>query len=598
MKSLRFRVSFLPVLCALLTVLSCSSAPAQVAYDSFLLDYWEDLYAPSVIPSPFDWLVAPVWGTYYSRELLAKASPDECFYGVAEEGEPPLPPQPLPCGEGGVPKVNEAYVWGLAKVGNNIWFGTAPNVHCLVLGGYLGLTTPQETDSWVCEFGRSWYANPPLDLPDAAGDWRPPKIYMYNTATKALTDMSNLPAAPPGLHLQRLRATSGIRSAGSLGNIVFLGGPSLSRQGGINLFAFNGTTGEFLGSRTLAAYNNIRKWIAVKGQLYVGVGNTPPPAGGSILRWVNKPANPDYPFEFEVVGQIDGAAAELAYHEGRLFVTTWPTLVAGGGIPPLAGLWMSPKVPKKGGLSAAHAGLWQKMWQSDDYEPDPVTAVTYGGGALESFQGYLYWGTMHVPGLSMVAHAQIYGQTTDTVQTIDAVLGTYRPISIFRGKRFGKKKPPVIELLYGLSEMPAYNGAAWQILPNNMGGAEPRFGLAGFDNFFNNYTWTMAVYDKRLFVGTMDFSYLIADLIEDLGLGEDPTDLSISDPGADLIMFHSAKQAGQAISKDGLDNFANYGVRTMLVSDGLYLGTANPMNLMPQGGWELHRIAKIPKKKK
>ena len=46
---------------------------------------------------------------------------------------------------------------------------------------------------------------------------------------------------------------------------------------------------------------------------------------------------------------MDGDAAELALHEGRLFVSTWPDVGAS-----LSGLWMSPPLPS-GGLTAAHA---------------------------------------------------------------------------------------------------------------------------------------------------------------------------------------------------------------------------------------------------
>ena len=49
-------------------------------------------------------------------------------------------------------------------------------------------------------------------------------------------------------------------------------------------------------------------------------------------------------------------------------------------------------------------------------------------------------------------------------------------------------------------------------------------------------------------------------------------------------------------SLDGLGNNAAYGIRNMLVDDGLYVGTANVANLLadtenlPHGGWELLRL--------
>lgn len=81
-----------------------------------------------------------------ARELLAKAAPDECFQGLGDPGNSYDPDLSVPCSSG-VPKVNQSYVWGLAKSSDDLWFGTAPNVHCMVLGGYLGMTGPQENSS-------------------------------------------------------------------------------------------------------------------------------------------------------------------------------------------------------------------------------------------------------------------------------------------------------------------------------------------------------------------------------------------------------------------------------------------------------------------
>ena len=71
-------------------------------------------------------------------------------------------------------------------------------------------------------------------------DWRPPKIYSYNLATKKLTAQASVPG---------LTSTLGIRSAGSLNGVVFLAGPSLQGSG-IYLFAYS-SNGAFLGSTEL-----------------------------------------------------------------------------------------------------------------------------------------------------------------------------------------------------------------------------------------------------------------------------------------------------------------------------------------------------------
>lgn len=565
--------------------------------------FWQEMYGGQVNAQLIDEFIGTL-----DRQRLAKAQPDECYDDIGEA----YPPGP-PC-TSGAPKVNQAYVWGLAKTGHTLWFGTAPNVHCLVLGalmdGLAGAPLPHQTEAWTCEFDETSYPSPlgATPLPPAIGDWRPPKIYAYNLSTNTLTD--KLASSNP-----RLARTLGIRSAGSLGDVVILGGPDL--VSGINLFAFNAASGAYLGSTNLPQYDNIRKWRVVNGVLYTAVGNTGP--GGRVLRWTGSAANP---FQFQVVGNLDGTGAELAEHEGRLFVTTWPDLGQG-----LAGLYMSPVIPA-GGLTSANAASWTRVWRATDYDPDPVTAATYGGGALASFDGYLYWGTMHVPFLSTAAHFNAFrGQLQaldpdrdypdSSQEAAAAFLGPYRAISIFRGKNFGAPAETQ-QLLYGAPVLPkpviSYDvdtgidgvitttEVVWELTPTKMG--PPLMGMPGFGNFFNNYTWTMEEYQDQLYVGTMDWSYLAHELIGLVleGMIESVIGIRMELPpqigaGADLWRFPSAEAAAVPESIEGVGNYTNYGIRTMVVDDALYLGTANPMNLLtdpndsaPEGGWELIRL--------
>ena len=98
----------------------------------------------------------------FDLEVLAKAQPDECYFDIGVPGEPAEGP---PC-TSGVPKVNQAYPWGLTRAPMSLWLGTAPNTHCLVFGGYLGETNPLETDFYACEYGESAFSPP---LPEAIG---------------------------------------------------------------------------------------------------------------------------------------------------------------------------------------------------------------------------------------------------------------------------------------------------------------------------------------------------------------------------------------------------------------------------------------------
>jgi len=114
-----------------------------------------------------------------ARELLAKASPDECY---TEIGGPRTAP---PCTGDSQPKVNQGYVWSMVDVGSDVWFGTVANTQCIIMSTLIdqalpGAIGPVETNSWVCEFGGGSY--------DPFDDQRPPKIYLYDTAADVLID--------------------------------------------------------------------------------------------------------------------------------------------------------------------------------------------------------------------------------------------------------------------------------------------------------------------------------------------------------------------------------------------------------------------------
>ena len=89
-----------------------------------------------------------------------RATADELYDGVAPA----------------IPKINDAYVWGMTLAGDKIFFGTVANTLCLVQGTFLQNTDPVRNDAWVCEFADSpLYDSPQFDsLPPPIGDWRPP----------------------------------------------------------------------------------------------------------------------------------------------------------------------------------------------------------------------------------------------------------------------------------------------------------------------------------------------------------------------------------------------------------------------------------------
>ena len=104
----------------------------------------------------------------------------------------------------------------------------------------------------------------------------------------------------------------------------------------------------------------------------------------------------------------------------------------------------------------------------------------------------------------------------------------------------------------------------------------------------------MTVYKDQLFIGTMDWSYLAAQSLpaELVNNGLTIGNITLPAPstffGADLFTISDDAKRAKAFSINGMGNNLNYGIRTMeATSNGLVLGTANPMNLNVKGGWEL-----------
>jgi outer membrane protein OmpA-like peptidoglycan-associated protein len=121
----------------------------------------------------------------------------------------------------------------------------------------------------------------------------------------------------------------------------------------------------------------------------------------------------------------------------------------------------------------------------------------------------------------------------------------------------------------------------------------------------------MRTFQDKLYIGTMDWSYLALPGLLPASAQSLPTsqgvsgnalvDLPITIPdvsslyGADVWSIGSATSPAVPESTTGLGNSMNYGIRTMTGdSNEMYMGTANPMNLSAVGGWELVRVGQAP----
>jgi hypothetical protein len=549
--------------------------------------------------------------------VRVKASPDECYQSLGTNTlfafiNQLNPAQPCPVGK--KPKVNQSYIWGIVADGNFIYFGTTSNGQCLTQGGLVpdpSNLTPYETDSWACEFGVSPYS--PTPLPPIIGDFRPPRFYIYNRTTGEVRDISPkvtpTAATPLGLDplwqtLRGARASMIYTFPGTGRKYVIVAGPLLAAAGALGYFAYDITditpttsitalpaSARWVGKSQNPAFNNIRRWQALGGIQYAGVGKSGG-LGGGVVRFVGNFATvPPAPapggpvpvcpacFLTQTVANFDGEGAYITASGNRLFVTTWPK-------PGQAGMFMSPPVPPTG-LVAADADSWTKVWKVSDYEPEPGIVPAYAGGAIAAYGGWIYWGTMNVPLTSLGTFSQTYGPPTTPEARQELVTKGWRPAVLFRGRNF-ETGTPQIELLYGDAQLWKYATPTgpW-IKVNNNSNLVPKFGPAGFGNPYTNYIWSMAVWNNRLYVGTMDWSYMAASVGQLAGLTL-PSITGIQ-AGGDLYVFNNSLTKAVLETAMGFGNQTNYGFRNLLPlsSTSMFIAMANAMNLLPEGGWEL-----------
>lgn len=553
---------------------------------------------------------------------VGRAVPDEYYLGEPGLGYEPFTDQPFEVGPNGEqPKLNQDYVWGMAANNRYIWIGTgAGSAAAAQSQAALGgdpvepneVTSQMGTQIRVTEFGVSQYPYLAPGLAPYFGDWRPPRIYQYDAKQGQLFDRTPRD--------YRLNLTLGLRSCGVHNGVALLGGPTLG-QVGICLFAFDADSGKFLGSTLETRYSNIRRWIVADGQLYTSVLNTVQGrVRGSVLKWTGSKAAP---FRFDVVGHLDNEGGYLAVHEGRLYVGTWPsysllsalpdiTMDTTPPLPPVAGLWMSPPLPT-GGLRLIHQEMWTKVWTPETYDPDPVLARGYAMGAMESYQGKLYFATLHFSGTGRKVFESYYGgRPSSQSRRAD------RDIIVLRCDGFADPENINLELLYGNSQEYVYVPTddppvideegevvgSWVLMPTLTGPGI--YGPASFGDDDNRYAWSSVVHEGKLYFGTYDQEGLfeVDDIINEIELAElemrepDFSTGGDADVGADLYRFDGHTGPATAVTINAFEKYSIHGFRNMVSTPyGMFLGTANSQNLLfdptdnlPDGGWELLKL--------
>lgn len=544
-------------------------------------------------------------------ERIAQAPVDEWFYGVADPRNRWLPDadigKEMAVPSDAIAKRNGGYVWAMTSTSDNLWFSTLSNGWCgwmMVTGQFL----PTRNSRWACETFRSSYPdNAEVDVrlpwPDGAtivqADWRRPSINRHNTTTG---EFFRVESEHPTF--QAIMARSfGFRAAGSADGVVFMASNPLVRSDkSVYLLAFNGESGEFIDGVKLANYINVRRFRTVthadgSQAMYVFVGSEMHSSAhpNHLLRWVG---SPETPFKgagndtgFEVVGDLGsaGSGVELIEFEGRFVLTTW------GSETLPAGLYQTSPFPD-GGFTPEQPASFGKIFDAADFDPDPVIARSWLIGALEEFNGYIYWGAMFPNGqgfqqLVMDSPGLLFAAR-------EAIIKAHRSTHLFRTDLRDENKPKT-ELLYGKEKLWAYNGQWTE--QTNLLGVRPLFGDAGFGAFFNDYTWTMVKYRGSLYLGTFDVSGGMLAIRDETDcqlscfvlrtLSEHAT-LSKEVPGFDLYRFDSTDRPAVAVTLDGFGNPANNGVRNaMVVGDDLYIGSSTYSNIdAEQGGWELFKL--------
>lgn len=628
--------------------------------------------------------------TKYLAERVSIAPIDEIYYGRASalnefqpyaglsETDADLAIQPAKV------RRNASYAWGVAQVEDKIWFGSLNNGWCGWMMKHLKLpmmVTAFDSEVQAC------------NLVDIA---RPGQLYIYDVGsneTKIINpdEIQNAAgqnyaediAKGPTKHLGNgvfegsADKIYGFRSAGAYNGVVFfIGHANLDSQsateaaeGFMRVFAFDSQTQTYLGKADFP-YDSSRRMTVLDHPdgsqalyTFMGPDTSLGQAGtsGTVgLRWVG---SKEAPFKggdmhgFEVVTPTDfkyeGLPGEFVTTQDerggeRLVVSTWAHPKAAKDPAYQGGNLLASNPMPEAGFSKSAPMEFTTIFKTEDFDADPVIAKTYEMGAMAMYQGYLYFGSMHVGhsgGYDKIKAAYptqfpavVEGEYSKTEKEL--AINSWRASSLFRMKMDSFEQPSQFkaELLYGDELQWTFDGTEWHQKPNRMG-LEPKYGPAGWGEVLNVYAWTAVVHNDKLYYGGFDLGSGMRDYYDNIrgieskasGLptlkpdqfclngmcipvdmmgGNSWFDQATNNPmyyvyewaqkvpgnsnksGADLIVFEDTESAAKVITENGFDNPGNNGIRNAAIIDGeLYLGTSTFSNLGNDAGFEYYKVS-------
>lgn len=516
--------------------------------------------------------------------LEGKATVDSCFCDYTHVSFEPCTVQQI--NEGCENRTSESYAWGMTRTADYVFWGTVANEQCIETPGnyqtYSGMACTNNFDQ----------------------NWKIPSVYMLDVKDNSYRSIA--PADMTEINFDRLNNTVGLRSAGQKAGVVILGGFGKTLES-VYTFSFNSATGDFLCSREFENSNDVRKFTQNDShELYVGVSRTD--GTGDIFRFTGSLQDP---CAFGLVANVPGNPAEVTFYHEKLLVSTWVTSSTlrdfSEAVPPFMMLSPAPvdHMPvyasreELATASSGQEGKWTKLWGVESYEPDPVVAYSFGLSLCVVVDDWVYWGTLQYPLITVELYVQLYPE--NFIDRREAMLKSHRGMSLFRG-RYLDSDHPEVELLYGEVVYPVYHpdDNSWRVEPNKLtGNKKPVFGRAGFGNTYNMYLWSMNMIDDKLVIGTFD-DFGITPLSYRVPLP--PTELGYRHPlmGADLYVMELGEGGSigpaQWLTLDGYSTPTNFGMRNLLVNQfddddkTVYLGTTNPYNVAPKGGWEVIKI--------